>query len=93
MKIIKYTLLGNGKVPESMVDGGYFPKYNGGQSPQDYDLIGFSYGWTGLGEFTTKEEFENYIKSYCSDSIDTLTQKTVYIQDLIDNFWSRKDVP
>ena len=44
MKIIKYTLLGNGKVPESMVDGGYFPKPNGGQSPQDYDLIGYSLG-------------------------------------------------
>lgn len=92
MKIIKYTLLGNGKVPESMVDGGYFPKYNGGQSPQDYDLIGFSYGWTGLGEFTTKAEFETYVKSFCSDFTD-IHGITYYIQDIIDNFWSRKNAP
>jgi len=89
MKVIKYTLLENGKVPQSMVDGGYFPKSNGGQSPQDYDLIGFSYGWKGLGEFTTKEEFENYIKSFMNDYIDIENNQT--IQDLIDSFWSRKN--
>ena len=43
MKIIRYTLLSNGKVPEAMFDGGYFPKPNGEQSPQDYDLIGYTY--------------------------------------------------
>lgn len=88
MKIIKYTLLVNGKVPESMVDGGYFPKYNGGQSPQNYDLIGFSHGWNGLGEFNTKQELETYIKSFASDYIDI--DKTFYVQDNIDYIWSKK---
>jgi len=90
MKIIKYTLLGNGKIPESVVDGGYFCKHNGGQSPQDCDLIGFSYGWTGLGEFTTKEEFENYIKSFWSD-VTLIDGTEVIIQNVIDSFWSRKN--
>jgi len=90
MKMIKYTLLVNGKVPESMLDGGYFPKPNGGQSPQDYDLIGFSLGWTGLEEFTTKVEFETYIKSFCFDYTE-INGTTFYIQDIIDNMWSKKN--
>ena len=80
--------MANGKVPESMVDGGYFPKYNGGQSPQDCDLIGFSLGWSGLEEYTTKADFENYIKSFLSDY--EREGKNYYIQDIIDKFWSRK---
>ena len=35
MKLIRYTLLGNGKIPSAMIDGGYFAKFNGGKSPQD----------------------------------------------------------
>ena len=72
-----------------MFDGGYFPKPNGEQSPQDYDLIGFSLGWTGLEEYTTKLDFENYIKSFMSDRTDENTGETILVQDLIDDFWLR----
>ena len=89
MKIIKYTLLINGKIPKSIIDGGYFPKPNGGQSPQDYDLVGLSHGWTGLGEFTDKNEFENYVKSFCFDFIDTTTNSTISIQSIIDDIWNK----
>ena len=39
-KIIKYNLTGGGTVPTYIDDGGYYPKANGGASPQDWDLIG-----------------------------------------------------
>jgi hypothetical protein len=89
MKVIRYTLLNNGKVPSAMVDGGYFVKHNGGESPQDYDLIGLSLGWTGLEEYTTKISFENYVKSFMTDYTDEIRNETVLIQDLIDQFWNR----
>ena len=60
MKIIRYTLLANGKVPEAMFDGGYFPKPNREQSPQDYDLIGYSRNWDG---FISDVKISSAIKS------------------------------
>ncbi len=89
MKVIRYTLLGNGKVPQAMTDGGYFPKPNGGQSPQDYDMIGLSNGWTGLEEYTTKLDFSNYIKSFMSDEVIKFPSETVLIDDVITDFWNR----
>jgi hypothetical protein len=89
MKVIRYTLLDNGKVPQAMINGGYFVKYNGGQSPQDYDMIGLSLGWTGIEEYTTKISFENYIKSFITDYVDEITDEVTLIQDLIDNFWNK----
>jgi hypothetical protein len=89
MKIIRYTLLENGKVPSNMVDGGYFIKYNGGQSPQDYDMIGLSLGWTGLEEYTTKLSFENYIKSFITDYVDEINNETILVQDSIDVLWGK----
>ena len=89
MKVIRYTLLANGTVPSNVVDGGYFLKQNGGQSPQDYDMIGLSLNWTGIEEYTTKTSFENYIKSFISDHVDGYTGETILVQDLIDDFWNK----
>tara|TARA_R110000824_G_scaffold99893_1_gene237510 strand:+ start:1948 stop:2226 length:279 start_codon:yes stop_codon:yes gene_type:complete len=89
MKVIKYTLLENGKIPNEVVNGGYFIKYNGNKSPQDYDMIGISLDWNGIQEFTTKTEFENYIKSFLSDHIHPIRKEPVIIQDLIDEFWNK----
>ena len=90
MKVIRYTLLANGTIPSDVVDGGYFIKQNGGQSPQDYDMIGLSLNWTGLEEYTTKTSFENYVKSFVSDYVDQFTDETILVQDLIDDFWARQ---
>ena len=89
MKVVRYTLLPNGKVPSSMSDGGYFPVPNGGQSPRDYDLIGLTNGWNGLGEYTTKAAFETYVKSKFSDVFDPVTNRDYAIQDTINEFWNR----
>ena len=89
MKIIRYTLLDNGKIPSNVLDGGYFIKYNGGNSPQDNDIIGLSLEWLGLEEYDTKVKLENYIKSFVSDDIDYITGEPILVQNLIDNFWNK----
>ena len=89
MKLIRYTLLANGDIPNNVIDGGYFVKSNGGQSPQDYDMIGLSSGWVGIEEYTTKVSFENYIKSFITDYVDEINNETILVQDLIDDFWGR----
>ena len=90
MKLIRYTLTADGKVPNEIINGGFFAKSNGNQSPQDYDLIGYSVSWTGLEEYTDKTTFENYIKSFNSDATNPDTGETSIVQDLIDNIWSNK---
>ena len=92
MKVIRYTLLANGTIPSDVEDGGYFVKHNGGQSPQDYDMIGLSLDWTGIEEYTTKTSFENYIESFMNDYVHPFTGETVLIQDLIDYFWNKSIV-
>jgi len=91
MKIIRYTLESDGTIPTSVIEGGYFGKKNNNSNPQDYDLIGFSDTWTGLEEYQTKADLETYVYSFLSDYIDEATNTTRIIQDLIDNFWSRKN--
>ena len=63
MKLIRYTLLPNGTIPDYVIDGGHFAKLNSNDPPQDNDLIGFSESNTGLEEYTVKSDFENYVKS------------------------------
>ena len=89
MKVIRYTLLPNGKIPTNVIDGGYFIKSNGGKSPQDYDLIGLSLDWIGIEEYTTKLSFGNYIKSFMNDFVDEFTGEIILIENVIDDFWNK----
>ena len=69
-KIIKYNLEADGTVPTYIDDGGYFPKANGGSSPQDWDLIGATVDGsseTGLGELANKAAIKSYLDTYTSD--------------------------
>ena len=69
-KIIKYNLTGGGTIPTYIADGGYFPKANGGASPQDWDLIGATTNGsseTGLGELANKAAVKSYLDTYTSD--------------------------
>ena len=69
-KIIKYNLEANGTIPTYIDDGGYFPKANGGNSPQDWDLIGATTDGsdeTGLGELANKAAIKSYLDSYTGD--------------------------
>ena len=69
-KIIKYNLESNGTIPTYIDDGGYYPKANGGTSPQDYDMIGATLNGsdeTGLGELANKAAIKSYLDTYTSD--------------------------
>ena len=69
-KIIKYNLTGGGTIPTYIADGGYYPKANGGTSPQDWDLIGATVDGsseTGLGELANKAAVKSYLDTYTSD--------------------------
>ena len=69
-KIIKYKLTAGGTIPTYIADGGYFPKANGGASPQDWDMIGATTDGsseTGLGELANKAAVKSYLDTYTSD--------------------------
>jgi len=69
-KIIKYTLTAQGTVPTYIADGGYFPKANSNNSPQDWDLIGATIDGsneTGLGELASEAAIKSYLNTYTSD--------------------------
>ena len=69
-KIIKYNLESNGTIPTYIADGGYYPKANGGASPQDWDLIGATTNGsdeTGLGELANQAAVKSYLDTYTSD--------------------------
>ena len=69
-KIIKYNLESNGTIPAYIDDGGYYPKANGGASPQDWDMIGATIDGsdeTGLGELANKAAIKSYLDTYTSD--------------------------
>ena len=69
-KIIKYNLTASGTIPNYIEDGGYYPKANGGASPQDWDLIGATLDGsdeTGLGELANQAAVKSYLDTYTSD--------------------------
>ena len=69
-KIIKYNLESNGTIPTYIDDGGYYPKANGGSSPQDWDLIGATTNGsseTALGELANKAAIKSYLDTYTGD--------------------------
>ena len=69
-KIIKYNLTAGGTIPTYIDDGGYYPKANGGNSPQDWDLIGATTDGsdeTGLGELANEAAVKSYLDTYTGD--------------------------
>ena len=69
-KIIKYNLTAQGTIPTYIDDGGYYPKANGGSSPQDWDLIGATVDGsseTGLCDLANEAAVKSYLDTYTSD--------------------------
>ena len=69
-KIIKFTLEADGTIPTYMNSGGFYPKANGGASPQDWDLIGATLNGsdeTGLGELANQAAVKSYLDTYTGD--------------------------
>ena len=69
-KIIKYNLTAGGTIPDYIDDGGYYPKANSNNSPQDWDLIGATVDGsseTALGELANEAAVKSYLDTYTSD--------------------------
>ena len=69
-KIIKFTLEADGTIPTYMNSGGFYPKANGGNSPQDWDMIGATKDGsseTGLGELANEAAVKSYLDTYTGD--------------------------
>ena len=95
-KIIKYNLESNGTIPTYIDDGGYYPKANGGASPQDWDMIGATTDGsdeTGLGELANKAAIKSYLDTYTGDwtERDADGNETAFDQDVAATYiWSKK---
>ena len=95
-KIIKYNLTTGGTIPTYIDDGGYYPKANGGNSPQDWDLIGATTDGsdeTGLGELANKAAIKSYLDSYTGDwtERDGDGNETAFDQDAAaTRLWAKK---
>ena len=95
-KIIKYNLTAGGTVPTYIDDGGYYPKANGGNSPQDWDMIGATLNGsdeTGLGELANKAAVKSYLDSYTGDWTEKndAGEDVAFDQDVAATYvWSKK---
>jgi len=95
-KIIKYNLESNGTIPTYIEDGGYYPKANGGNSPQDWDLIGATTDGsseTGLGELANKAAVKSYLDTYTGDwtELNDAREEVAFSQDnAATHIWSKK---
>ena len=97
-KIIKYNLESNGTIPTYIDDGGYFPKANGGASPQDWDMIGATTDGsdeTGLGELANKAAVKSYLDSYTGDWTEPnpdnpSTERAFSQADAATHIWTKK---
>jgi hypothetical protein len=95
-KIIKYNLESNGTIPTYIEDGGYYPKANGGNSPQDWDLIGATTDGsseTGLGELANKAAVKSYLDTYTGDwtELNDAREEVAFSQDnAATHIWTKK---
>ena len=95
-KIIKYNLTAGGTIPTYIDDGGYFPKANGGPSPQDWDMIGATTNGsseTALGELANKAAIKSYLDSYTGDwtELNDAGEDVAFDQDrAATHIWSKK---
>ena len=95
-KIIKYNLTAQGTIPTYIDDGGYYPKASGGNSPQDWDMIGATTDGsdeTGLGELANKAAVKSYLDSYTGDWTEKndAGEDVAFDQDVAATYvWSKK---
>ena len=97
-KIIKYNLTAGGTIPTYIDDGGYYPKANSNNSPQDWDLIGATVegsSETALGELANKAAIKSYLDTYTSDwkqeDPDDHTKEIDFNQDTAaTHIWAKK---
>ena len=89
MKIIKYTLTPEGKVPEYVIDGGYLPANNNGISPQDLDLIGVTKNSAPENSFANEAALLTYIQDKNFTFIDSISDQVIPQATVASSIWSK----
>jgi hypothetical protein len=89
MKLIIYTLLPNGTVPEYVVDGGYLACANNNTSPQDLDLIGVATDNAEQTGFTNEAELLTYVQSKNFHFKNPLTDELITPETMVSLIWSK----
>lgn len=84
MKLIIYQLTAEGKIPDYVTDGGYFPNPNG-------QLVGVANSDAPADAFT-EASFKDYVLSFCSDYTDPRSEEVIPIALVAQNFWNDKMV-
>lgn len=86
MKVIIYTLTADGHVPDYVFDGGYFPKTNEKNSPQDYDLIGLAHDSAIETELADRASILSYTSTYVQGYTNPISQE-YYSPEVIVTDW------
>ena len=92
-KIILYNLEIDGTIPSYIDDGGYLAKPNENSSPQDFDLVGATIEnstQTGLREFETKQDLDDYVSAFIPESQEDELGTTTTRSGLVDGIWAKK---
>ena len=89
MKLIIYTLLPDGTIPEYVIDGGYLACNNNNASPQDLDLIGVATDNAQQTEFINQAELLAYVQSKNFEFKDPLTNETITQETMVSYIWNK----
>jgi hypothetical protein len=92
MKIIKYTLDPNGRIPYYVIDGGYLAVSNNNLSPQDLDLIGLANDEASEIEFATEIDLLQYAQGLDLHYINSLTNEEIPLETVVNQVWSKLGV-
>lgn len=82
MKLVIYQLTESGRIPDYIVDGGYFHN-------ADYDLVGVATE-DAPQDALSKESFIEYVTTFCKDFIDPITEEITPVALIAENFWLDK---
>lgn len=82
MKLITYQLTPEGKIPDYVLDGGYFLNPSG-------SLVGIATD-DAPEDAMTKQALTDYVSSFASDFTDPITGDVTLLAVVIQNFWNNK---
>lgn len=86
MKVIIYTLNADGTIPNQILNGGYFPKANQNESPQDFDLVGIVSDETS-GDGLTLDALTEYVESFMPVFTNPMTEETKTAAEVVNAWW------
>ena len=89
MKLIIYTLLSDGTVPEYVLDGGYLACSNNKTAPQDLDLIGVATDQAEETNFANESELLAYVKLKNLEFRNSLTDELITQETMVSYIWNK----